>query len=60
MANRTGSTGTARDHVAHRWNSSGLEGSPDSFFGVEATNEFSADGMRVYNWKPEKLAQLRA
>ena len=58
VANRTGSTGTARDHVAHRWNSSGLEGSPDSFFGVEATNEFSTDGMRVYNWNPEKLAQL--
>jgi DNA repair photolyase len=60
VANRAGSCGTVQDHIARRWNTSKFEGSPDSFFGVEATDDFSADGMRVYRWNPEKLAQLRA
>ena len=37
---RTGVSGTVRDHIKHRWNTSGQEGAPDSFFGVEATTIF--------------------
>jgi DNA repair photolyase len=59
VAPRTGAEGTVRDHIAQRWNTLGLEGSPDSFFGVEPTGEFTADRMRVYRWNPEKLAKLK-
>src|SRR3989454_11350815 len=45
--------------VKRRWNTSGLEGSPDSFFGVEPTSERTPDGMRVYRWNPPKIAALR-
>jgi hypothetical protein len=59
VAAKSGVVGTVREHIAQRWNSSGLEGSPDSFYGVEPTGRISADGMRVYRWNPEKLADLR-
>jgi DNA repair photolyase len=60
IAAESGSTGSVRDHVARRWNTSGMEGSPDSFFGVEATGERSASGMRIYRWNAAKLEQLRS
>ena len=59
IAGKSRSTGSVRDHVARRWNTSGVEGSPDSFFGVEATGEYSPNGMRVYGWNAAKLEQLR-
>jgi hypothetical protein len=59
IAAKIGRTATVQEHILRRWNTSGLEGSPDSFFGVEATDDVTADGMRVYGWNPEKLAMLR-
>ena len=56
---KIGGEGTTRDHIAYRWNTSGLEGSPDFFYGVEATDEVSSDGMVVYRWNPALLSRLR-
>jgi hypothetical protein len=50
--------GSIVQHIRARWNSSGLEGSPDSFFAVRPTDEFSHDGMRVYEWDAAKLRLL--
>jgi DNA repair photolyase len=50
--------GSVVQHIRARWNASGLEGSPDSFFGVKPTHEFSPDGMRVYEWDVTKLRLL--
>jgi hypothetical protein len=58
LKSKTGDAGTVRDHIAHRWNTSGFEGSPDFFYGVEPTDEVSSDGMVVYRWNPELLAIL--
>ncbi len=55
-----GKRGSVRDHIMHRWNSSGLEGSPDSFYGVEDTGEHSADGMKIYRWDQTILSKIRA
>ena len=59
VGTKTGVAGTVREHIANRWNSSGLEASPDSFFGVESTGSLSTDGMMVYRWNPDRLAELR-
>lgn len=58
LRRRTKGPGTVRDHIAHRWNTSGREGSPDFFYGVEATDEVSSDGMVVYRWNPTLLGKL--
>jgi DNA repair photolyase len=60
VSSKTGETGTVQEHMALRWNSSKLEGAPDSFFGVEATDEYTSDKMRVYKWNPEKLSRMRS
>lgn len=59
IGSRIGRSATVREHIKRRWNRSGLEGSPDSFFGVEPTSERTPDGMRVYRWNPAKIAALR-
>jgi DNA repair photolyase len=60
LHSKTDCLGTTRDHIAHRWNTSGLEGSPDFFYGVEATDERSSDGNLVYRWNADALERLRA
>jgi DNA repair photolyase len=56
---KIGGSGAVRDHIAHRWNTSGAEGSPDFFHGVVRTGMTSNDGMMIYDWDPAFMDRLR-
>jgi DNA repair photolyase len=50
IGRRLGCEGSMRDHLRHRWNTADSGFSPASFYGVEATDRFDADGYRIYRW----------
>jgi hypothetical protein len=50
MSFRLGITGTVDAHIRYRWNSLAAPGSPTSFAGVIATDEFDEAGNRIYRW----------
>jgi DNA repair photolyase len=57
---RTGASGTIQDHLRQRWNDPGSRLGPALFYGVEASDDFTPEGYRVYRWSATGLALLHS
>ena len=59
LSTRSELQGSVRDHIRVRWNNPRSSGSPESFYGVRATTEFTSTGNRIYEWDEQACETLR-